>query len=167
MTGSSRKWYLTHTDAHVAVRVVADLRSRDLEVHQSVLRSGRLRAGVHDMMRPPRRYCSVAFDIPHQRSCAIRSTLSCNRLTETVDGSIAMRPDTVSGLRAHEYRVGCVIKNAQIRSCFGATARSTGNLPIVSSTLFEGLTGQNRTAVLIDSVGGHVRMGSNMQTMAA
>jgi transcriptional antiterminator RfaH len=169
MIAPGRRWYVVRTHAHAEAKAVLHLRRQGFDVYLPVFRKERRHGRRNEVGRAPLfpRYCFVAFDVAHQPWNAIRSTRGVEHLIGNGDGPIAVRPDTVSSLRAREDHEGCIEMHAKPRFCRGDRVQFQRGVLSVSSALVEGMAGCDRVAVLLNLLGRSVRVVVDARTVAA
>ena len=159
MNFATTNWYVVQTHPHSESRAALHLSRQGFEVYLPKYlkrrRHARKSADVAVPLFP--RYLFVAIDQMTQRWRSINSTIGVTRLVCTGSAPAELPPEFIAGLRQREDGQGfvqqlqCVLSPGdKIRVVEGAFSDFLG--------LFEGMTADQRVAVLLDLLGRKVRV---------
>jgi transcriptional antiterminator RfaH len=104
------------------------------------------------------RYLFVAIDIGAQRWRSIHSTIGVSRLVCNGDEPAALADGVVEGLRRRENELGLVRLEARPRFALGEQVRIVDGIFANCLGLFDGISDNERVAVLLDMLGRKVRV---------
>lgn len=155
-----RKWYVVHTHVHSEAIAAAHLQRQGFETYYPRYLKRRSHARRVTVAAAPffPRYIFVAIDGATQRWHAIRSTLGVSSLVGGEAGPTPVLDAVVAELRAREDNRGLIPGISQPRLQRGDQVRLRDSIFSAYAGLFDGMTDNNRVAVLLDLLGRKVRV---------
>jgi transcriptional antiterminator RfaH len=161
MTAEHRaRWYVVQTHVNAEAKASANLARQGFSVYLPRYLKRRSHARkVETVARPlfPR-YLFVAIDLAVQRWRAIQSTLGVSQLVCWSDQPASVEDNVIEGLRAREDEAGFIKLARPLPFAPGDKVRIVAGAFIDSLALVEGLSDQERVAVLLDFLGRKVRV---------
>jgi transcriptional antiterminator RfaH len=157
---SQRKWYVVHTHARSEAIAAAHLKRQGFETYYPRYLKRHSHARRITVTPAPLfpRYIFVAIDVATQRWHAIRSTLGVSGLVGGETGPTPVTDSVVSELRSNENTRGFIACAQQPRLQRGDHVRVRDSIFSAYAGLFDGMTDNNRVAVLLDLLGRKVRV---------
>ncbi len=163
------RWYVVQTHPHAEAKAVLHLRRQGYCAYLPRYRKRRRHARRVDVVAAPLfpGYLFVAIDVTMQRWRSIQSTIGVSRLLCHGDEPIAIENDVIDQLRSREDGKGMI--ELDIRSNFtrGDKLRILDGVFTACLGLYEGMTDQERVAVLLDLFGRKVRVYLDAESVAA
>ena len=156
----SLRWYAAQTHPHAEAKAKAHLQRQGFDSYlPRYLKQRRHARRVEVVARPlfPR-YLFVAIDTQIQRWHAIRSTIGISRLVGTGDGPAPVPQDIIDALKRRENADGFVVLAPPPRFAPGDKVRVVEGVFSDSLGLYQGMTGKERVAILLDLLGRKVRV---------
>jgi len=167
--GAAQHWYVAQTHVHAESKATFHLRRQGFEIYLPRYLKKRRHARRIDTVAAPLfpRYLFVSVDTATQRWYSIRSTIGITRLVTCGDVPAIVPPAIIEGLKRREDDNGFVkleqrspfASGDKIRIREGAFADALG--------LFEGMSGKERVAILLDFLGRKVRVVLDMDFIEA
>ena len=164
----SRHWYVAQTQVHAESRAASHLGRQGFGIYLPRYRKQRRHARRIDVVAAPlfARYLFVSIDLAAQRWHAIQSTIGITRLVGS--GKPAMvSPEIIEGLRDREDVDGFVMLQQRSRFSPGDKVRINDGAFCDCLGLYEGISGNDRSAILLDLLGRKVRVTLNSQVIDA
>jgi transcriptional antiterminator RfaH len=164
----SRRWYVAQSQVHAESKAAMHLGRQGFEVYLPRYRKRRRHARRIDVVAAPLfpRYLFVSIDLGAQRWRSIQSTIGITRLVGNGDEPGVVSPEIIGGLRDREDADGFVLLEQrrfspgdQVRISHGALCDCLG--------LYEGISGEHRSAILLDLLGRKVRVVLDSQVIEA
>ena len=168
-TGPSRHWYVAQTQVHAESRAASHLRRQGFEVYLPRYRKQRRHARRIDVVAAPLfpRYLFVSINLGAQRWHAIQSTIGITRLVGNGDEPGIVSPEIIEGLRDREDADGFVLLEQRPRFSPGDQVRISDGAFCDCLGLYEGISGNDRSAILLDLLGRKVRVTLDSQVIEA
>ena len=169
MMTAGRNWYVARTQPHAETRAAEHLRQQGFDVYlPRFLKSRRHARKTQSVARPlfPG-YLFVAFDAASQRWHSIRSTRGVSQLVGGDDGPYRIAENVVLEIKAREDETGFV---RLIQRCSFARGDKVQLVEGVFSAclgFFDGMTDNDRVAVLLDMFGRRVRVNVSRTAVAS
>jgi transcriptional antiterminator RfaH len=113
------------------------------------------------------RYLFVSIDLATQRWYAIQSTVGIAKLIRNGDAPIAVPDAIVEGLKGREDSDGYVLLEQRPRFSPGDQVRISDGAFCDCLGLYEGISGHQRSAILLDLLGRKVRVVLDSQVIEA
>ena len=113
------------------------------------------------------RYLFVSVDTANQRWHAIRSTIGITRLVTRGNLPADVPPSIIEGLKRREDANGLIPLEQRPRFASGDKIRVRDGAFCDALGLFEGMSGQERVAILLDLLGRKVRVVLDMDFIDA
>ena len=157
---TSAKWFVAHTHPNAEMRAVLNLQRQGYEAYLPRYLKSRRHARKTEIVPAPvfPRYVFVAIDLSRQRWLAIRSTIGISRLVGPGDAPLAVPAGIVEGLRNRQDESGYVRMLAPPGLRSGDKVRVMGGAFEECLGLFEQITDEQRTIILLDLMGRKVRV---------
>jgi transcriptional antiterminator RfaH len=165
----SRHWYVAHTHVHAETKATFHLGRQGFEVYLPRYTKRRRHARRVDTVAAPLfpRYLFVAVDTATQRWHSIRSTIGITKLVTNGDVPAVVPETIIEGLRRREDANGFVQLERRPRFASGDKIRVREGAFCDALGLFDGITGQERVAILLDLLGRKVRVVLGMDVIEA
>jgi transcriptional antiterminator RfaH len=165
----SRRWYVAQTHVHAESKAAFHLGRQGFEVYLPRYAKRRRHARRVDTVAAPLfpRYLFVSVDMATQRWHSIRSTIGITRLVANGDVPAFVPPAIIEGLKRREDANGFVQLEHRPRFASGDKIRVLEGAFCDALGLFEGITGQERAAILLDLLGRKVRVVLGMDVIEA
>ncbi len=166
---SDLRWYVVQTHPHAEIKAVQHLARQGFSSYlPRHLRRRRHARRVENVPRPlfPR-YLFVAVDMATQRWRAIRSTFGISQLVCNGDQPAAVPDQVIAHLRSREGDDGFIKLEARARFAPGDTVRIRDGAFAACLGLYEGMTDNERIAILLDMLGRKVRVTIDADVVAA
>lgn len=153
-------WYVVQTQPHAEGKAALNLARQGFQVYVPRYLRRRRHARRVDMVRSPLfpGYLFVAVDIATQRWRAIQSTIGVSRLVCIGERPAEVPQVVIDQLRGRENSDGLVQLDRRSLFAPGDNVRIRDGIFESCLGLFEGLTGGERVAVLLDLLGRKVRV---------
>jgi transcriptional antiterminator RfaH len=165
----SRRWYVAQTHVHAETKATFHLGRQGFEVYLPRYTKRRRHARRVDTVAAPLfpRYLFVSVDMATQRWHSIRSTIGITKLVTNGDVPAIVPPAIIEGLKRREDANGFVQLEHRPRFASGDKIRVLEGAFCDALGLFEGITGQERVAILLDLLGRKVRVVLGMDVIEA
>jgi transcriptional antiterminator RfaH len=156
----SRRWYVVQTHVHAESKAALHLGRQGFEVYVPRYIKRRRHARRVDTVAAPLfpRYLFVSVDIATQRWHSIRSTIGITRLVTNGDVPAVVPQAIIDGLKRREDANGFVQLERRPRFAPGDKVRVLTGAFCDALGLFEGISGAERVAILLDLLGRKVRV---------
>ncbi len=160
MTLAAPRWYVVQTQPHSEPKAVWHLARQGFETYLPRYEKRRRHARRIETVAVPLfpRYLFVAIDIATQRWRSIHSTIGVSRLVCNGENPVPLSPGIVSGLRRRENERGFVRLETRPRFVVGEQVRVVDGVFASCLGLFDGISDNERVAVLLDMLGRKVRV---------
>ncbi|HLI99285.1 MAG TPA: transcriptional activator RfaH [Bradyrhizobium sp.] len=157
---SDSRWYVVQTQINGETKAARNLLRQGYEIYLPRYLKRRRHARKLDFVAAPLfpRYMFVAIDMATQRWRAIQSTFGVSHLVTNGSEPALVPGDVVAGLKAREDAKGFVRMNVQPRFAHGDKVRVLAGAFMDSSGLFDGAGDHDRVAILLDMLGGKIRV---------
>jgi len=159
-TMPSSRWYVAQTHLHAEGKALQHLRRQGFEVYLPRYLKQRRHARRIDTVAAPLfpRYLFVAIDLTAQRWYSIDSTIGIAKLIRYGEVPVAVPDAIVEGLRCRENADGFVQLERQPRFSPGDKIRISHGAFSDCLGLYETISGNDRSAILLDLLGRKVRV---------
>jgi transcriptional antiterminator RfaH len=159
VVGAAR-WYVVQTRHFAETRAAQELANQGFETFLPRYLRKRSHARKVTQVAAPLfpSYLFVAIDPERQRWRAINGTIGVARLVATENGPLPVVPGIVEGLRARLNAGGFIEMSQRPSFTSGETVRIRAGSFAETLGLFEDFRDQDRVAVLLDMLGGTVRV---------
>lgn len=156
----TQRWYVVQTHTHAEGKAAAHLARQGFDVYLPRYRKRRRHARRVDIVTPALfpRYLFVAVDVSQQRWRSIQSTVGVARLVCNGDAPTPVDNEVVVALRRREDADGLVCLPQAPRFAAGEKVRILDGAFAACVGLFEGMSDNDRVAVLLDMLGRKVRV---------
>ena len=168
-TGPSRHWYVAQTQVHAESKAASHLGRQGFQLYLPRYRKQRRHARRIDVVAAPLfpRYLFVSINLGAQRWHSIQSTVGITRLVGNGDEPGMVSPEIIEGLRCREDVDGFVMLQQRSRFSPGDKVRINDGAFCDCLGLYEGISGNDRSAILLDLLGRKVRVTLNSQVIDA
>jgi transcriptional antiterminator RfaH len=165
----SKRWYVAQTHVHAETKASSHLRRQGFEVYLPRYLKQRRHARRVDKVAAPLfpRYLFVSVDTATQRWHSIKSTIGITRLVANGDVPAALPQAIIDGLKRREDASGIIQLEQRPRFSSGDKIRVREGAFCDYLGLFEGVSGQERVAILLDLLGRKVRVVVDMDIIDA
>jgi transcriptional antiterminator RfaH len=170
LTGTpSRRWYVAQTHVHAESKASFHLGRQGFQVYLPRYTKRRRHARRVDTVAAPLfpRYLFVSVDMATQRWHSIRSTIGITRLVANGEAPAAVPQEIIDGLKRREDANGFVQLERRPRFALGDKIQVLEGAFCDALGLFEGITGQERVAILLDLLGRKVRVVLDIEAIDA
>jgi len=163
------RWYVVQTQVNGEAKAAENLRRQGFEVYLPRYLKRRRHARKVDFAAKPLfpRYMFVAIDMATQRWRSIQSTFGVSHLVTNGNEPSVVPQAIVAALRAREDAKGFVKMDARPRFASGEKVRVLSGLFMDSAGLFDGAADRDRVAILLDMLGGKIRVHLDADLVAA
>jgi transcriptional antiterminator RfaH len=160
MTLATPRWYVVQAQPHGEAKAVWHLGRQGFETYLPRYEKRRRHARRIEMVAAPLfpRYLFVAIDMASQRWRSINSTIGVSRLVCNGEEPAPLAERIVEGLRRREDGQGFVRLEARPRFAIGEQVRIVDGIFASCLGLFDGISDNERVAVLLDMLGRKVRV---------
>ncbi len=166
---TTARWFVAHTQPNAEVRAVLNLQRQGFDAYLPRYLKQRRHARKAEIVPAPvfPRYVFISIDLARQRWLSIRSTIGISRLVGPAESPLAVPDGIVEGLRNREDDSGFVRlltpqglrPGDKVRVLSGAFEECLG--------LFEGISDEQRTTILLELMGRKVRVTLDAGLIAA
>jgi len=165
----SKRWYVAQTHVHAESKATLHLGRQGFDVYLPRYLKQRRHARRVDTVPAPLfpRYLFVAVDMATQRWHSIRSTIGITKLVANGDVPAVVPQAIIEGLKRREDANGFVQLERRPRFASGDKIRVREGAFCDALGLFDGITGQERVAILLDLLGRKVRVVLGMDVIEA
>jgi transcriptional antiterminator RfaH len=169
MAVPSKRWYVAQTHVHAESKATLHLGRQGFDVYLPRYLKQRRHARRVDTVAAPLfpRYLFVAVDMATQRWHSIRSTIGITKLVANGDVPAVVPQAIIEGLKRREDANGFVQLERRPRFASGDKVRVLEGAFCDYLGLFEGVSGQDRVAILLDLLGRKVRVVLDMEIIDA
>lgn len=160
MTLSTSRWYVVQTQPHSEPKAVWHLGRQGFATYLPRYEKRRRHARRIETVAAPLfpRYLFVAIDMTVQRWRSIHSTIGVSRLVCNGEDPAPLADGVVDGLRRRENERGFVGLDGRPRFAIGEQVRIVDGVFASCLGLFDGISDNERVAVLLDMLGRKVRV---------
>ena len=153
-------WYVVQTHIHSEAKAASHLIRQGFSIYLPRYLKRRRHARKIETVTMPLfpRYLFVTIDRATQGWRAIQSTIGVSRLVCNGDEPAAVPPNVISDLRLREDANGLIPLNVGPRFTPGDKVRVVEGLFTGCLGLFQGMTDQERVAILLDMLGRKTRV---------
>jgi transcriptional antiterminator RfaH len=165
----ARCWYVAQTHIHAESKATFHLNRQGFQVYLPRYLKKRRHARRVETVAAPLfpRYLFVSVDTANQRWHAIRSTIGITRLVTRGNLPADVPPSIIEGLKRREDANGLIPLEQRPRFASGDKIRVREGAFCDALGLFEGMSGQERVAILLDLLGRKVRVVLDMDFIDA
>ncbi len=160
MTQMAGRWYVVQTQANGEAKAALNLVRQGYEVYLPRHLRRRRHARKIDFVAKPLfpRYLFVTVDMATQRWRSIQSTLGVCHLVANGNEPAVLPDAIVAGLKAREDANGYVKIDTHPKFAPGDKVRVLAGVFMDSAGVFDGMGDHDRVAILLDMLGGKVRV---------
>ena len=160
MTLMTPRWYVVQTQPHSEPKAVWHLGRQGFDTYLPRYEKRRRHARRIETVAAPLfpRYLFVAIDMASQRWRSIHSTIGVSRLVCNGDEPAVLADGIIDGLRRREDERGFVRLKSRPRFTVGDQVRIVDGIFASRLGLFDGISDNERVAVLLDMLGRKVRV---------
>jgi transcriptional antiterminator RfaH len=160
MTQKAARWYVVQTQANGEAKAALNLLRQGYEVYLPRHLKRRRHARRVDFVARPLfpRYLFVSVDMATQRWRSIQSTVGVSHLVTNGTEPAVLPESIVAALKAREDANGYVKIDATAKFAPGDKVRVLAGLFMDSAGVFDGVGDHDRVAILLDMLGGKVRV---------
>lgn len=157
---SGSSWFVVQTHPHAEAKAVWHLGRQDFETYVPRFRKRRRHAGRTDIIAAPvfPRYIFVSVNLETQRWTSIRSTVGVSRLVCNGDVPAPLPITVFQDLKNREDDEGFIRLDLRPRFQPGDKISITDGAFRDCLGLYEGMSGEERVAILLDLLGRKVRV---------
>ena len=164
----NRRWYAAQTQPRAELKASMHLHRQGFEVYLPRFLKQRRHARRREIVKTPLfpGYLFIAIDLDAQRWLSIDSTVGVARLVRVGDRPAPIPCRVIEAIKSREDAAGVVVldrpqfaRGDKIRVVEGAFRDSLG--------LYEGLSSEERVAILLELLGRQVRVVLNHEIIAA
>jgi transcriptional antiterminator RfaH len=168
-TDSRSRWYVAQTHPHAEARASLHLHRQGFETYLPRYRKTRRHARRIEAIAAPLfpGYLFVAIDLATQRWLPIRSTVGIARLIGEGDCPAVVPDCVLEALRARQDAEGLVKLEPRPRFSRGDKVRVLEGAFFDCCGLYEGMSGRERVAILLELLGRRVRVVLDTEFIAA
>jgi transcriptional antiterminator RfaH len=154
------RWYVVQTQTHSETKAMGHLIQQGFNVYLPRYLKRRSHARKVEVVAAPLfpRYLFVAVDVLTPRLRSIRSTVGVSRLVCNGDEPAAVPPERISELKQREDAAGYIKLDERPRFAPGDRVRVVHGRFADNLGLFEGMTDQDRVAILVNMMGRETRV---------
>ncbi len=162
-------WYVVQTQPHAETKAVWHLRRQEFQTYLPRFRKKRRHAGRTDVVLAPLfpRYLFVSVDMETQRWLSIRSTVGVSRLVCNGERPAQLPWSVYESLKSREDEDGLIQLDLRPRFAPGDKISILDGAFRGCNGLYEGMTGNERVAILLDLLGRKVRTTVDFDLVAA
>ena len=166
---SGTRWFVVQTQVNAEAKAAANLCRQGFSVYLPRYLKRRSHARKIETVSRPLfpRYLFVAIDVATQRWRAIQSTLGVSHLVCWGDRPASVEGGVVDALKAREDQGGFVALARRASFSPGEKVRIVEGAFVDSLALVEGISEQDRVALLLEFLGRKVRVLVNAELIAA
>jgi transcriptional antiterminator RfaH len=167
--GMALRWYVVRTQVNGEVKAAQNLSRQGYEIYLPRYLKRHRHARKVDFVAKPLfpRYMFVAIDTATQRWRPIQSTLGVSHLVTIGNDPAAVPNGIISALKAREDAKGLVKMDAPPKFAPGDKVRVLAGVFMDSAGVFDGVGDHDRVAILLDMLGGKVRVHLDADMVAA
>ena len=154
------RWYVVQTHPHAEAKASWHLHRQGFTAYLPRILKQRRHARCIERVAAPLfpSYLFVSIDMATQRWLAIDSTIGVTRLVRNYDRPAPVDEEIVAALKRREDAAGFVQLECRPRFARGDKVRVIGGALFDCCGLYEGMTGQERVAILLELLGRKVRV---------
>ena len=156
----SAQWYVAQTQVNGEAKAAQNLLRQGYEIYVPRYLKRRRHARKIDLVARPLfpRYLFVAVDVATQRWRPIQSTSGVAHLVTNGDVPAVVPEGVVAALKSREDAKGFIKIDARLKFVPGDKVRVLAGAFMDTAGLFDGLGDHDRVAILLDMLGGKVRV---------
>jgi transcriptional antiterminator RfaH len=166
---TSTRWYVVQTQVNGETKAALNLIRQGYEIYLPRYLRRRRHARKADFVARPLfpRYLFVAVDVATQRWRSIQSTFGVSHLVTDGSGPAVVPEGIVAALKAREDAKGLVKMDAGPKFASGDKVRVLTGVFMDSAGVFDGVVDRDRVAILLEMLGGKVRVHLDADLVAA
>jgi transcriptional antiterminator RfaH len=163
------RWHVVQTHVNGEAKAGQNLLRQGYEIYLPRYMKRRCHARKLDFVAKPLfpRYLFVAVDMATQRWRSIQSTFGVSHLVTNGSEPAVVPEGIVSALKAREDTKGFVKMDARPKFAPGDKVRVLAGAFMDSAGLFDGVGDHDRVVILLDMLGGKVRVHLDVDLVAA
>jgi transcriptional antiterminator RfaH len=169
MTLTQHRWYAVQTQSHGERKAAFHLERQGFAIYLPQYLKRRRHARRVELVRTPLfpRYLFVGIDMALQRWRSINGTIGVSRLVCNGEDPATVPPDVIAHLKDREGADGLIRLDLRPRFAPGDKIRVLDGVFEACLGLFEGITDNERVAILLDLLGRKVRVKLDAAAIAA
>jgi transcriptional antiterminator RfaH len=169
MTQTAVRWYVVQTQANSEVKAAQNLMRQGYEIYLPQYLKRRRHARKVDCVARPLfpRYVFVAVDTAAQRWRSIQSTFGVSHLVTNGNEPAVVPQGVVLSLKMRQDEKGFIKMDTRPKFAPGDKVRVLAGVFMDSAGLFDGARDHDRIAILLDILGGKVRVQLDAEQVAA
>lgn len=166
---SAPRWYVVQTQVNSETKAAQNLLRQGYDIYLPRYLKRRRHARKVDFVAKPLfpRYLFVAVDMATQRWRSIQSTFGVSHLVTNGNEPAVVPEGIVSALRGREDTRGFIEMDAKPKFAPGDKVRVLAGVFMDSAGLFDGMGDHDRVAILLDMLGGKIRVHLDADLVAA
>jgi transcriptional antiterminator RfaH len=163
------RWYVVHSQVNGEAKAAQNLLRQGYQVYLPRYVKRRRHARKVDFVARPLfpRYLFVAIDMATQRWRSIQSTLGVAHLVNNGDAPAVVPAGIIAALKARENDKGLIAIDARPKFARGDKVRVLAGAFMDSAGLFDGMEDRDRVSILLDMLGGRIRVHLDADLVAA
>ncbi len=163
------RWYVVQTQVNGEAKAAANLLRQGYGIYLPRYLKRRRHARKVDFVAKPLfpRYLFVAIDVATQRWRSIRSTFGVSHLVANGDVPALAPDDVIAALKAREDEKGFIKMDARPKFAAGDRVRVLAGAFMDFAGLFDGVSDRDRVAILLEMLGGKIRVHLDADLVAA
>lgn len=169
MTQATVRWYVVQTQVNGETKAALNLLRQGYEIYLPRHLKRRRHARKVDFVARPLfpRYLFVAVNIVTQRWRSIQSTFGVSHLVTNGNEPATVPEGIVAALKAREDAAGFVKMDTSPKFASGDKVRVLTGVFMDSAGIFDGMVDRDRVAILLEMLGGKVRVHLDADLVAA
>jgi transcriptional antiterminator RfaH len=155
-----KAWYVVQTHINAEPKAASNLTRQGFQIYLPRYVKRRSHARKIEKVAAPLfpRYIFVCVNVATQRWRSIQSTLGVSRLVTNGSRPSPIAQNVVSALRAREDESGFIQLNPTRGFSLGEKVRITSGVFDGNLGLYDGMSGRDRVAIMLEILGGRVRV---------
>jgi transcriptional antiterminator RfaH len=169
VTQTAARWYVVQTQVNGETKAALNLLRQGYEIYLPRYLKRRRHARKADFVARPLfpRYLFVTVDMATQRWRSIQSTVGVSHLVTNGNEPAVVPEGIVAALRAREDVKGFVKMDTSPKFVSGDKVRVLTGVFMDSAGIFDGMVDHDRVAILLEMLGGKVRVYLDADMVAA
>ena len=166
---TNARWYVVQTHVNGETKAALNLLRQGYEIYLPRYLKRRRHARKADFVARPLfpRYLFVTVDMATQRWRSIQSTVGVSHLVTNGNEPAVVPESIVAALKAREDTKGFVKVDVSAKFSRGDKVRVLAGVFMDSAGIFDGMADHNRVAILLQMLGGKVRVHLDADLVAA
>jgi transcriptional antiterminator RfaH len=162
-------WYVVQTHINAESKAASNLMRQGFRIYLPRYLKRRSHARKVEKVAAPLfpRYLFVCVNVATQRWRSIQSTLGVSHVVTNGSNPGLVAQDVLNVLRAREDENGFIRLDSAPQFSLGEKVRVISGVFVESPALYDGMSGRDRVAILLDLLGGKVRVSLDADLIAA